>query len=68
MGDESFHRYRYDAEKEIGVLYFLHGFADHLGRWDQWKDFLLSRNVSFYGHDQQGHGKTTLGLRVGCLS
>ena len=59
-----FHRCGYNAENEIAVLYFLHGLDDHFGRWDNLRDFLLDRNISFYAHDQRGHGKTELGVRV----
>ena len=60
-----FHRCKHDAENEVAVLYFLHGLADHFGRWLDLKDFLVDRNISFYSHDQRGHGKTELGTRVG---
>jgi len=59
-----FHRCRHDAENEVGVLYFLHGLADHFGRWQELKDFLVNKNISFYSHDQRGHGKTELGDRA----
>ena len=60
-----FHRSRHDAKNAVAVLYFLHGLVDHLGRWLDLKDFLVDRNISFYSHDQRGHGKTELGIRVG---
>ena len=59
-----FHRCSHNAENEIAVLYFLHGLDDHFGRWDNLRDYLLNRNISFYAHDQRGHGKTELGVRV----
>ena len=59
-----FHKCSHNAENEIAVLYFLHGLDDHFGRWDNLRDFLLNRNISFYAHDQRGHGKTELGVRV----
>ena len=59
-----FNRCRHDAENEVGVLYFLHGLADHIGRWHDLRDFLVSKNISFYSHDQRGHGKTEIGVKV----
>lgn len=59
-----FHRYKLEADNEIGIVYFLHGLADHVGRWEHLAKFLVERHISFYAHDQRGCGKTTLGIRV----
>lgn len=52
------------AKDEVCAVYFLHGLADHMERWDSLKNFLIDRKVSFYGHDQRGHGRTELGVKA----
>ena len=64
---ELFHRYKQEAENEVCIVYFLHGLGDHIGRWDDLKNFFINRQISFYGHDQRGHGRTTLGIQV-CMN
>ena len=57
-------RYKLEADDEVAILYIIHGFADYCGRYDHFRDYLVKNNISFYGHDQEGHGKTTVGTRV----
>ena len=40
------------------ILLFVHGFAEHSGRYGNLVDYFLSRGYGLYGYDLRGHGKS----------
>ncbi|WP_277620277.1 alpha/beta hydrolase [Mesobacillus campisalis] len=45
-------------EKPRALLQIAHGMAEHIGRYAEFADFLVSRGVHVYGNDHRGHGHT----------
>ncbi|WP_353894104.1 lysophospholipase [Proteinivorax hydrogeniformans] len=45
--------------KEVkGVVMIIHGFAEHMGRYSEFKEFLHEKNYAVYSMDHIGHGKS----------
>lgn len=57
-GKKLFARYWYPkAEASIkGLVFICHGFAEHLGYYDEFAVFLANLNMVAFGHDHSGHG------------
>ncbi|WP_053360674.1 alpha/beta hydrolase [Bacillus sp. FJAT-27251] len=45
-------------EKPRALLQIAHGMAEHIGRYSEFADILVSRGVHVYGNDHRGHGHT----------
>ncbi|SFA89701.1 Lysophospholipase, alpha-beta hydrolase superfamily [Lentibacillus halodurans] len=44
--------------KPKAIVQIAHGMAEHIGRYDDFADFLVENNIFVYGNDHRGHGKT----------
>lgn len=42
----------------IGHVHILHGMAEHIGRYDEFALYLVSKGFLVSGHDHRGHGQT----------
>ncbi|QUG41342.1 lysophospholipase [Psychrobacillus sp. INOP01] len=42
----------------IAHIHLLHGMVEHIGRYDDFAIFLMSKGFVVTGHDHRGHGKT----------
>lgn len=42
----------------IGHIHILHGMAEHIGRYEQFAQFLVNKGYVVTGHDHRGHGFT----------
>ncbi len=52
-------RYTPDGEDEIrGVVQIVHGMAEHIGRYEEFAEYLTSRGIVVTGEDHMGHGKS----------
>lgn len=40
------------------VLQLVHGMTEHMGRYDEFAQFLAAEGIAVIGHDQLGHGRT----------
>ncbi|BEP29714.1 alpha/beta hydrolase [Helicovermis profundi] len=40
------------------IILIAHGMAEHIDRYDDFANYLLSKGFYVYGYDQRGHGKT----------
>lgn len=49
---------RYEPPSPIGHVHIIHGMAEHIGRYTEFVDYLVSRGFIVSAHDQRGHGKT----------
>lgn len=49
---------QYVPENPIGHLHITHGMAEHIGRYDEFAQYMASRGFVVSAHDQRGHGKT----------
>jgi alpha-beta hydrolase superfamily lysophospholipase len=45
-------------EKPRALLQIAHGMAEHIGRYDDFAEFLVTRGIYVYGNDHRGHGHT----------
>ncbi|KAJ7772027.1 lysophospholipase [Mycena maculata] len=52
--------YRADASISKAVLVFIHGFAEHVGRYTQVHPQFAARGINVFTFDQRGFGKTAL--------
>lgn len=43
----------------IAIVALVHGLSDHLGRYEQFADFLNKNGIAVIGMDFQGHGKSS---------
>ncbi|MGM0496575.1 MAG: alpha/beta hydrolase [Bacteroidota bacterium] len=43
--------------KEKAVIFLLHGFSEHSGRYTTWAERFAENNISIYAIDYRGHGK-----------
>ena len=49
----------FEPETECkGIVIICHGMAEHIGRYDEFMQFLCDNNYIAIGYDQRGHGKT----------
>lgn len=52
-----------DAEEPTWVAFLVHGYGEHIGRYDHVARYLVARGAVVYGLDHRGHGKSS-GERV----
>lgn len=48
-----------NVDSPQGIIILIHGMAEHIERYDNFAQFLNSKNYVVYGLDQRGHGKTS---------
>lgn len=48
----------YEPEAPMGHVHIVHGMAEHIARYGEFAQFLVSHGFAVSGHDQRGHGKT----------
>ena len=41
-----------------GHIHLLHGMAEHIGRYEEFAQYLAGKGYIVSGHDHRGHGKT----------
>lgn len=51
-------RYMPDSEEVSCVVQIVHGAAEHMGRYEEFAQFLTDRGIVVVGEDHLGHGKT----------
>ncbi len=44
----------------IGIVQIVHGMQEHMGRYNEFAEYLTKRGFVVVGHDQLGHGKTAV--------
>ncbi|HLN21251.1 MAG TPA: lysophospholipase [Bacteroidales bacterium] len=49
---------RSPGENPAGVIAFVHGIGEHLGRYNNWSERFSRENFAFIGFDLPGHGKS----------
>ncbi|NLC65861.1 MAG: alpha/beta hydrolase [Clostridium sp.] len=49
-----------EVENPKGVVQIVHGIAEHMGRYEEFSDFLNKNGYIVYGHDHRGHGYTSI--------
>ena len=42
----------------IGHIHLLHGMSEHIGRYEEFAQYLAGKGYIVTGHDHRGHGKT----------
>lgn len=47
-----------DVEKPFCILQIVHGMAEHIGRYDEFANFLAQKGILVVGDDHLGHGKS----------
>ncbi len=52
------HIVRYNAENPVAHVHILHGLAEHVGRYEEFAEFLVANGITVSGHDHRGHGRT----------
>ena len=50
--------YRFIPKRPAAVVQIVHGMAEHIGRYEEFAEFLNMDNIAVIGHDHLGHGKT----------
>ncbi len=61
--------YHWAVEKPKAVVQLVHGMSEHLARYNDFAEFLVSKGFAVIGHDHRGHGKTADKIeRVGHLA
>ncbi|OLL21975.1 putative monoglyceride lipase [Neolecta irregularis DAH-3] len=59
MLDESFYKRTWSPESSpIADIVFIHGFAEHIDRYQQFFEFLAKKGLRIFAFDQRGFGKT----------
>ena len=48
----------HEVEKPIAMIAIVHGFGEHIGRYNHVMEALAASNISSYGIDLRGHGKS----------
>ncbi len=55
----SLYLYRYTNERTPKLIFqFAHGMGEHAGRYQDFFNYLLERDIFIFAHDHRGHGKT----------
>lgn len=60
--------YEWRSAEPRGILFIVHGMAEHMGRYDGFASYLAERGISVFGFDSRCHGytdKDTLGYSEG---
>lgn len=53
------HVVKYESETTpIGHIHLLHGMAEHIGRYEDFANYLVNLGYVVSGHDHRGHGRT----------
>jgi acylglycerol lipase len=50
----------YKAENPKAILVFVHGFGEHIGRYEHIHPLFANRGITVFCYDQRGFGKTAL--------
>ena len=51
------HAYRWEPKgNPVAIVQLIHGVAEHMGRYDEFAQYLASRGALVVGHDHMGHG------------
>lgn len=48
----------WEADNAVAVVALVHGFYEHVGRYEHVADHLVKNNISVVAFDQRGHGKS----------
>lgn len=48
------------SEQVKGVVQLTHGMVEHIGRYDEFAQFLTTQGFHVIGHDHRGHGRTAM--------
>ncbi|AIY05817.1 alpha/beta fold family hydrolase [Planococcus sp. PAMC 21323] len=48
----------YEPTNPLGHVHIIHGMAEHIERYKEFAEYLVSRGFIVSAHDQRGHGKT----------
>ena len=43
--------------EEKAIIFLLHGFSEHSGRYARWAERFAENNIGVYAIDYRGHGK-----------
>lgn len=46
------------SKKPKAIVQLSHGMVEHINRYNEFSEFLLSHDIFVYGNDHRGHGKT----------
>lgn len=46
------------AKKPKAIVQLAHGMVEHIGRYNEFADYLVENDIFVYGNDHRGHGKT----------
>lgn len=57
-GGIDLHIRRWTAEEPRASLLIVHGFSEHVGRWEHVAEFFVDRSLSVIGYDHRGHGRS----------
>lgn len=53
------HVVKYEPKSSpIGHIHLLHGMAEHIGRYEDFANYLVEQGYMVSGHDHRGHGRT----------
>ena len=50
--------YEWRSAEPRGILFIVHGMAEHMGRYDGFASYLAERGISVFGFDSRCHGYT----------
>jgi len=56
-GQQLFIRFWKPQTEERAIIFLLHGFSEHSGRYAKWAERFAENNISVYAIDYRGHGK-----------
>jgi len=56
-GQQLFVRFWKPNTEEKAIIFLLHGFSEHSGRYANWAERFVENNISVYAIDYRGHGK-----------
>ena len=52
---------RWDSRRRVrGVVQIAHGIGEHIGRYTETIEFLVANDLTVYGNDHRGHGRTAV--------
>ena len=55
-----YYRVYLPEDEPVGIVQLVHGIAEHIARYDAFASFLADNGYIVAGHDQLGHGKSSL--------
>ncbi|MFB4169930.1 alpha/beta hydrolase [Virgibacillus sp. JSM 102003] len=47
-----------ESKKPKAIVQLAHGMVEHIGRYNEFAEFLVENDIFVYGNDHRGHGKT----------